>query len=414
MAIYGPNAAGKSNLIDAMGELRRHVLQSHVGLGATDPIRRDPYRLDQDIRPTRLECTFTVDGAGTLDGDAADVYEYGFEYTETAFRREWLYRMVRNERLSTQTLFERETLGSDVRVKNGPQLHGENRMIAKLTRPNSLFLSAAAQNNHPQLIEIYRYFAERWVVVPRERTMDSAEAAERLSEFEYFDRLESLVKQADLGIYEIDVDEEEVTNDETQLANDARRNISMHGGPSSNLGGSNKPPVDSLRRGKRLYFVHSGVGGDVALLDYNMQSKGTRALITLLVPALEALAQGSLVVIDELDTSLHPDLARGFVSLFAEERSNARGAQLLFSTHDVTLLNSGLISRDEVWVTDKDSDGASRFTPLTDFRLRARDDVERAYRNGRLGGVPTDNELVIDAATLRLRQDDEPGEADQA
>ena len=80
----------------------------------------------------------------------------------------------------------------------------------------------------------------------------------------------------------------------------------------------------------------------------------------------------------------------------------------------MTLLNSGLISRDEVWMTDKDRDGVSRFTPLTDFKLRARDDVERADRNGRLGGVPTDNELVIDGTTQRLRQEDGPGEADQA
>ncbi|MCY3837512.1 MAG: hypothetical protein OXH09_02480 [Gammaproteobacteria bacterium] len=80
-----------------------------------------------------------------------DVYEYGFEYTGEEFRREWLYRMVRKQRLSTQKLFERETEGGTVRVNFGGQLRGENRTIANLTRANSLFLSACAQNNHPQL-----------------------------------------------------------------------------------------------------------------------------------------------------------------------------------------------------------------------------------------------------------------------
>ena len=127
-----------------------------------------------------------------------------------------------------------------------------------------------------------------------------------------------------------------------------------------------------------------------------MQSKGTRTLITLLIPALEALAAGSVLVVDELDTSLHPGLARAFVSLFSKPESNPHGAQLVFSTHDVTLLNSGLLRRDEIWMADKDRQGASRFVPLSDFKLRSRDDIERAYRNGRVGGVPLGNEFHID------------------
>ena len=363
VALYGANAAGKSNLIDAMYTIRRLVVWSHTGLGVTDTIPREPFALNGDSALTRLDCTFTVDGGDAHDRSGEgpeDVYEYGFEYSGEAFRREWLYRMVRNERLSTQKLFERETEGGTVRLNFGSQLRGENRTIANLTRPNSLFLSASAQNNHPQLTALYTYFARDWNVVLSEQTMSGLNAAERLWNFVSFDRLVELVRQADVGIDEIGVGEEVVDD------------------------------------GKRLYFIHSGADDKQAVLDYDMQSKGTRTLITLLIPALEALAAGSLLVVDELDTSLHPGLARAFVSLFSKRESNPHGAQLVFSTHDVTLLDSGLLRRDEIWMAEKDRQGASTFTPLSDFKLRSRDDIERAYRNGRVGGVPLGNEFHID------------------
>ena len=127
-----------------------------------------------------------------------------------------------------------------------------------------------------------------------------------------------------------------------------------------------------------------------------MESKGTRTLVSLLIPALDALSRGSLLVIDELDTSLHPDLARAFVSLFSKKTSNPYGAQLIFSTHDVALLGSGLIRQDEIWMTDKTHEGVSRFTPLTEFKLRSRDDIEKTYRRGRLGGVPSGDEFFVE------------------
>ena len=395
VAIYGGNATGKSNLIDAMYAIRRHVVGSHAGLDATDTIPRHPFALNRDAGPTRLDCTFTVDGRASHDqpnGALEDVYEYGFEYTGEAFRREWLYRMVRNERLSTQKLFERETEGGTVRVDFGGQLRGENRTIANLTRPNSLFLSASAQNNHPQLTALHAYLAKNWKVVLSERTMSGIEAAERLSDFAHFDRLLELVRQADVGIEEIDVDEDVVAEDDVKLVQDIARVMTNH----LRRSGESAAPADSLvermQRRKRLYFIH-GTDDKQAVLDYDMQSKGTRTLITLLIPALEALAAGSLLVVDELDTSLHPDLARAFVSLFSNPESNPHGAQLVFTTHDVTLLSSGTLRRDEVWMADKDRQGASRFTPLSDFKLRSRDDIERAYRNGRVGGVPSGNEF---------------------
>ncbi|MDE2742708.1 MAG: AAA family ATPase, partial [Gemmatimonadota bacterium] len=140
----------------------------------------------------------------------------------------------------------------------------------------------------------------------------------------------------------------------------------------------------------------SSDGGNGATFGYHMESKGTRTLISLLIPALQALSQGSLLAIDELDTSLHPDLALAFISLFANRDSNPNGAQLLFSTHDVTILSCDLLRQDEIWMADKNRAGVSKYTPLTEFKLRSRDDIEKAYRNGRLGGVPEIDDFAVD------------------
>ena len=399
-AIYGPNAAGKSNLIDAMNVMRWAVVESHKDLGATARIRRAPFRLDDTTaaEPTRFDCTFTVGQQGA-DGQGSDqpesVYEYGFEYTATEFCREWLYRIVRKERQSTRLLFERETRDGKIYVKVGNRLSGKDRTIIELTRPNSLFLSAAAQNNHPLLTELYRHFAESWVILLEGRAMHETEIVDRLAGYEHLERLVELINQADIGISRIDVKDE---GDSEDMFGDLRDMVQFLSERFSDLDKSDslkESLSEKIRFRKQLRFSHAASDGGTRTLGYDSESKGTRTLLSLLIPALEALAQGSLLVIDELDTSLHPDLARAFVSLFNKEDSNPHGAQIVFSTHDVTLLGGGLIRQDEIWMTDKNREGASEFTPLTDFRLRTRDDIERAYRHGRLGGVPAADDFLL-------------------
>ena len=400
-AIYGPNAAGKSNLVEAMGDMQWAIAQSHRSLGATQGIPRNPFRLDDSgvARLTRFDCTFTVDkgGAGEREpNESESVYEYGFEYTATEFRREWLYRMARRERQSTRVVFERKTEDGRVHVRFGVHLRGENRVVANLTRPNSLFLSAAAQNNHPQLTNLYRYFAERWKVILGEGIMGDAEVALRLYNYEHLDRFLNLVRQADVGISGFDIEDEERDGDQDPFTRGVVRHLSELARAYGASGLPSGPTLVEMHERKRVRFVHSGVGGGATALDYGMESKGTRTLISLLLPALDALSQGGLFVVDELDTSLHPDLARAFVSLFNKKASNPHGAQIIFTTHDVSLLGSGLLRQDKIWMTDKTQEGVSRFTPLTEFKLRSRDDIEKAYRHGRLGGVPAGDDFFID------------------
>ena len=125
---------------------------------------------------------------------------------------------------------------------------------------------------------------------------------------------------------------------------------------------------------KHLGFIHTTADGKSRSPSYDLESRSARIFLALLLPALEVLSEGSLLVIDGLDTSLHPDLSQAFLSLFHRKTSNPHGAQLLFSqllfsTHDVTLLDSDTLQPDEIWFMDKDPDGVSHLTPLTDFKL---------------------------------------------
>ena len=315
-ALYGPNASGKSNLIDAIDDMQRAIVRSHVGSEAAEPIPCQPFLLDDESRkePTRY----------------------------------------------------------------------------------SLFLSAAAQNNHPQLTELHRYFRSRWTTVLQPEVNFDPALAEHLSDYNHMEKLKALLGHADLGITDIHVRDVNFDDDDLTLVRDLANLMTKHLGRLEDVDGMRNAALNRLSSMKQLRFMHSGVDGTPRAFAYDLESKGTRTLLSLLIPALEALSAGSLLVIDELDTSLHPNLARAFISLFNKKDSNPHGAQLIFSTHDVALLDGRSMRQDEIWMTDKDDEGVSRFTPLTDFRLRSRDNIEKAYRNGRFGGVPTGGDFGVE------------------
>ena len=210
--LYGANASGKSNLIHAVQMMHRHVVLSHKSRDATDPIPRRPFLLDEGSagRPTRFDCLFTVENHDA--GASQEVYEYGFSCTDSEFTDEWLHQIVRHERQATLVLFKRVTVGGAVQVTFGSRLRGEKRAVAALTRPNSLFLSAAAQNNHPQLGSIHRQFMAPWEVGSREA--GEAEVARALDGFEHLPAFMELMRQADLGVEGAELDDYEVSDAE--------------------------------------------------------------------------------------------------------------------------------------------------------------------------------------------------------
>jgi hypothetical protein len=120
----------------------------------------------------------------------------------------------------------------------------------------------------------------------------------------------------------------------------------------------------------------------------HVESAGTIAFLSLLCAALETLDSGGLLCVDELSSSLHPFLALELIKLFASRDTNRTGAQLLFNTHDVALLDLGVFRRDQIWFVEKNVDGASQLYPLSDFHPRAQENLRKGYLQGRFGAIP--------------------------
>ena len=381
--LYGANAAGKSNLIHAIRMMRGHIVTSHKSRDAGDDIPRHPFLLDDGSadKPTRFDCMFTVKGrdANTLQ----EVYEYGFSFTDAEYTDEWLHRIVRHKRQTTQVLFHRTTEDGSVRVSFGSWLRGENRAIASLTRPNSLFLSAAAQNNHPQLGAIHRQFVEQWQLVRGARI--EHQLAEMFARFENQGAFMELMRQADLGVVDAELGDYEIPEAEREKFREFQRALNKLTGLTNE--GDELP----LNR-KRLQLTHATFGGGTRALDYDLESRGTQVLAALAIPVLEAVSVGHLVVADELDSSLHHRLTEALLKLF-KDATNHNGAQLIATVHDTALLRN--LELDEVWLAEKDTSGVSRFAPLTDFHIRSREDLEKVYREGRVGGAPVVGDLAV-------------------
>jgi AAA15 family ATPase/GTPase len=145
-------------------------------------------------------------------------------------------------------------------------------------------------------------------------------------------------------------------------------------------------------QGNRLRVRHEGSDENRSWLPVESESAGTIAMIRLSWPVIEALWFGRLLVVDELEASLHPAIALELIRLFNDPNHNPRGAQLLFATHDTNLLGRALdeppLRRDQIWFTEKDREGATHLYALSDFEPRGEENLERGYLQGRYGAVP--------------------------
>ena len=379
-AIFGANASGKSNAVDALWFMRSAVVSSHARWNPRGGIPRKAFRLG------RVELS-------SLSGFAVDLlidgiqYTFGFEVDDYQVRAEWLYSYPRGRR---RVLFSRR--GGEIDF--GPSFVGPKSLIEEMTRANSLFLSAAAQAGHTQVLPVHSWFQAALVLADHTNARDRRrETAGLLEDPSTAARVLELVRVADLGIADIQLDESRRRLDETQRTEVARL---LEGQPSA---------VSAIRELLHLepgiVFVHGSAGGSTPL-ELDDESRGTLAWFDLIGPLVAALDDGGVLVVDEIDASLHPLLVRQLVRLFRNGETNPKGAQLIFTTHDTSLLarhrSEEVLRRDEIWFTEKDEQGATALYPLTDFRPREGLNWERRYLGGSVGAVPFLDDEDFEAA----------------
>lgn len=369
--IYGANASGKSNLLEALRFMRSMVLYSHNKgePGGGVPVRS--FKLDSASRrsPSRFEIDFVVDGVR---------HHYGFQASDKTFEQEWLYVFPG---VRPQLWFERT--GDEFRFGRG--LKGQNRAIEALTRPNSLFVSAGAQNNHAQLSRVFGYFQSIVGGVQTPATM-GATMSDLLPTGDDLDRrVVDFLHETSTGVVDHRENRKELPAEVREFK--GKLAVFIRDALGSDAVGSDTDDDQFVT----IELGHRAHGGDVIYFELEAESAGTRRLLVVLSSAFAALDAGTLLCVDELNASLHTQASEAVIRLFGSRKHNPNGAQLIATTHDTNLLASPLLRKDEVWLTEKDEAGATHLYPLTDIETRLGDNLERGYLQGRFGAVPFAN-----------------------
>lgn len=377
VALYGANASGKTNVVGALRFMVGAVRDSQRLWEPDSGPPQEPFALSSKVgEPSLYEIDFLLDEVR---------YRYGFVLSAARVDAEWLEVWRDGEK---RALFEREADAFSF----SEDLSGENEAIKALTRPNSLFLSAAAQNNHKALSSIFGWFSAVFFTnrnapsqagrasrdLLRDLLFDTSQlhfpmfSEDKASNKRLRGAVAQLLRSADTGIIDIKSAQEDRTEQGLGMLRATRSEIYLR-----------HRTEDTERE---------------AWLPLAVQSAGTITLLTMAIPILRVLERGGLLCVDELEGNLHPMVALELLRLFNDPRQNPHGAQILFTTHDTNLLGNVLgepaLRRDQVWLTEKDQKGATHLYPLTDFHPRADENLERGYLQGRYGAIPFLGQLV--------------------
>lgn len=383
--IFGANASGKSNLLKAMYDMRSFVLHSFRKGTPGGGMPSRPFLMGGDggKAPSTYEVDLVVDGVR---------YEYGFRLDAERTLEEWARNFPHGR---PALLFHRD--GDQVHL--GTAVRARGRSILDILRPNALFLSTAAAADHPVLLPLYEWF-KRNLLLADEDSRDKRQAftTEMLDQDKTARQVMDLLREADLGITGARRQEMDTATRER-----IERALRVLGGEEEGVEDDSEIKFEDFE----VRLTHQSAGGEVELSPLD-ESLGTLVWFGMAGPVVDALTEGSVLLADELDASLHPALVGILVQLFQSPTSNPRRAQFVFNSHDVTLMGDSearALARDQIWFTEKDNDGGTRLYPLTDLEPRKGEAVVRRYLAGRYGATP-----IISTRQLERIVEPEPAE----
>ena len=341
-------------------------------------ILRQPFLLDEKSKtnPSRYEIDLVMRGVR---------HQYGFELDDDRVIEEWAYRYPKGK---AALLFRRDETG----VILGAAEKARGRSVLEILRPNALFLSTAASANHPLLLPLYEWFEYNLMLADADtRVARIIFTAEMVNSEVYRKALIRLLRAADLGI----VAARKVRVDQADQERFERFIRIMREEDPDEEDIARFPPIEEVK------FTHRGVNGEFEM-DDDEESRGTMVWFGIIGPVVRALESGTVLLVDELDASLHPDLSRELLRMFQDPDVNTRNAQLVFNSHDVRLLGdasgSRPLGRDQVWFTEKLNDGSTHLCSLTDFDPRKYEAIGKRYLEGYYGARPIISVGDIDTA----------------
>jgi uncharacterized protein len=367
LAIFGANASGKTNVLSALRDLSLYmwggsntVDQSNIGGEAFIFM---PFKLGgSKSKATAFSIRFLIE-------DKMFSYKLSVDRAEVRFE-ELQYASSSTKRI--RRLFSREWNGEEYIWKNGPDFTGPHTQLQKLTRRSEPFFSLATKNLD---IEILKPL-QGTLIMPLVGLSSGIE--EGLAKM-IFHRLEGerekvvdLIKKFDTGLTNIEI---------RRAAGKEREDSSGE--------------MDSALE---VNAVHVNVDGTEIKWPFKEESTGTRRLFEIASLMTLTLGLGRILLIDELGANMHPLLTKEIINLFQDTKINKKGAQLIFTSHDNTLQRNQLLRRDQIWLTEKQAEGNTALYPITDFKIRNDLAIDKAYLDGRFGGVPIIEDLGSDFA----------------
>lgn len=362
--VYGANASGKTNFVHALMFMRSAILFSHSKGNPTGGVPRNPFFLDDESKekPTHLEAEFVVGGCR---------YIFGFTCDNSSFLTEWLYAFPEGKR---RKLYERDGKSVDF----GSTMLGAKKTLVDFMRSNSLFISTATQNDHEELSQIVNFFRD--FQYSGSIAVSATAISNTFKEGQIDPRTITFLESSGTGIVGLEQTEKELSEPAVSLRSElyalARKHL-----------GDEVPEDEPQGKDVEIKLVHRGLNGEYSL-PLRYESAGTRRLLVMMSKVLRTLDNGNLLIVDELDASLHTLVNEQILELFTNPEYNPKGAQLIATVHDTNILTSDLLRRDQIWLCEKDEVGASNMFPLSDFKLRPTDQFEKGYLEGRFGAVP--------------------------
>lgn len=379
--VFGANASGKTNFLRILDDMRRLVLTSFRYGDRSTPIDRRPFRLDPEYEtaPSSYEIELVLAGIR---------YEYGFSVDTTKVISEYARRYPHGKAV---TIFRRD-YGKPVHV--GEEHRTKGRAVNEVLRPNALYLSAASAADHPGLAPLYQWFDKNLgLCEASSREKRWAYTTHLMTHEGYREKILAMLHAADLGITDARLREPdpEVLERIRRVVKIFQQEMASEGSEPAELDDNAFLGIVLRHRGKR----------DNVELETSDESLGTLVWLGLIGPVLDALAKGTVLLADELESSLHPVLVAQLVRIFQSPRSNPNGAQLIFNSFEVGLLGNSVddrvLGRDQVWFTEKLYDGSTRLYPLRDLNPRKAEAVSRRYLAGRYGATPIVSDAEFDA-----------------
>lgn len=371
--IYGANASGKSRLLEAMVFMRNFTINSSKDRHNGETIEVVPFRLSKETenRPSEFEIIFLHKGV---------LFRYGFEATREKIITEWLYHRPKTKEVE---LFYRE--GDQFETHDRNFTKGTTVIKEGLVRENALLVSVAAQFNEKTAISVIEWFKNLKFLAGLDEISYHGFTLGKSKIPEHKTKILELLKAADLGIHDIKLQKPDMDNVNKNIPQEIRDEIQRE---------IREEKVDyytDVLTTHKIYDVNKNAIDSVNFSLEKDESSGTKKFFALTGPILDVLENGSILVVDELDSKLHPNLVSKIVSLFNSKYFNPKNAQLIFNSNDTNLLSSGLFRRDQIWFTNKNKYGEADLYSLADFKsdeVKKNEAFEDNYIRGKYGAIP--------------------------